>query len=505
MAKLDCLKILKQGVGAWNQWREENDEKMPDLRKADLSNRPLQKVNFHGANLQHADLAGADLRNASLSNADLASATLTRANLQQANLSWANLSSANLINANLQQAILFEANLDFAILIDANLQEANFTEASMRETHFARADLRGANHKEAWHLMVQSDGTKSGKNCLVKMDFRYVNLSEADLSEMNLSNTNFSGANLSKANLSRADFSCANLSCADLRGANLSEAILCGTNLSEVNLRHANLSKVMCESFIKKVWLLIKSFGYRKKEETMEEINSNKTKSTSDQDLNEDVKQKFKSALDLVDYAICENLDVSDEIISKLYKSKKENDINESELDIAIRDLTSITYPTTIKTIRTTKTLQPTKFLWLLVIISLLALATAIAGYAKMEFSTELWQSLINVSLGMLGAQVYVYFNLIGIMKAQAFEPDAIFENSLRIVLGGILGWLFFYTFKTQIADQKNFLFILLPFLAGFSTRLVFGVLNQAITAIQITLGIEDKRSKILRRPKGDK
>lgn len=219
---------------------------------------------------------------------------------------------------------------------------------------------------------------------------------------------------------------------------------------------------------------------------------------------NESVILKLKSAQKLKDYAISENLDVPDEIIEKLNKSLMES-IDESALDTAIRDLTSITYPTTIKTLEATEELEPNRFLWSLVILSLLLLCLAIVGYVKPTEHPELWQSLLNVSFGMLGALVYVFFNLIGVMKAHAFEPDAKFENVVRIVLGGILGWLFFFTFKEQISDPKKFLFVLLPFLAGFSTRLVFGVLNQAIRAIEITLGMEDTSSKILRRLKGNK
>jgi hypothetical protein len=222
---------------------------------------------------------------------------------------------------------------------------------------------------------------------------------------------------------------------------------------------------------------------------------------------NRSVVLKLKSAQKLKDYAISENLDVTDEIIEKLNKSLMESkeSINESELDTAIRDLTYITYPTTIKTLEATEELRPSRFLWSLVILSLLVLCLAIVGYTKPTDHPELWQSLLNVSLGMLGALVYVFFNLIGVMKAHAFEPDAKFENTVRIVLGGILGWLFFFTFKEQLSDPKKVLFVLLPFLAGFSTRLVFGILNQAIRAIEITLGMEGTSSKILRRHKGDK
>ncbi len=53
MAKNEHLKILQQGVGAWNKWREENPNVQPSLSDADLGT----------ANLFRADLRRADLTN----------------------------------------------------------------------------------------------------------------------------------------------------------------------------------------------------------------------------------------------------------------------------------------------------------------------------------------------------------------------------------------------------------------------------------------------------------
>src|SRR5205809_410068 len=78
MANEEHLKILKEGVEAWNRWRQGN-EVIPDLIGADLI----------GANLSRANLNGADLRSA-----DLSSANLQYANLHQAKLSGANLENA---------------------------------------------------------------------------------------------------------------------------------------------------------------------------------------------------------------------------------------------------------------------------------------------------------------------------------------------------------------------------------------------------------------------------
>jgi hypothetical protein len=50
MANADHLKVLEQGVDAWNAWRRESSVR-PDLRGADL-----WKPNLGGADLHEADL-----------------------------------------------------------------------------------------------------------------------------------------------------------------------------------------------------------------------------------------------------------------------------------------------------------------------------------------------------------------------------------------------------------------------------------------------------------------
>src|SRR5207344_2362243 len=59
MANDEHVALLKQGVDAWNAWREENPDIRPDLSGADLGG-----ANLGGANLSGADLSGADLTGA---------------------------------------------------------------------------------------------------------------------------------------------------------------------------------------------------------------------------------------------------------------------------------------------------------------------------------------------------------------------------------------------------------------------------------------------------------
>jgi hypothetical protein len=66
MANDEHVALLKQGVDAWNKWRDENPQVHVDLSGADLREADLRGADLSGANLQGAvlvnnDLTGADL------------------------------------------------------------------------------------------------------------------------------------------------------------------------------------------------------------------------------------------------------------------------------------------------------------------------------------------------------------------------------------------------------------------------------------------------------------
>ena len=72
MANPEHLKILKQGVDAWNKWRAENPGIIPDLEGADLQRGGPRRADLPGAYLEGTNLRGADLSGANLGGADLA-------------------------------------------------------------------------------------------------------------------------------------------------------------------------------------------------------------------------------------------------------------------------------------------------------------------------------------------------------------------------------------------------------------------------------------------------
>jgi TIR domain/Pentapeptide repeats (8 copies) len=163
MANKQHLKIIDQGVEAWNDWRRRTPEIRPDLRGADLERKDLK-----GANLREADLVGANLSD---------EANLRDANLSGANLCEADLSVTVLEGANLSGANLYRANIFYTYFSGANLSGAN-----LWETHLNRADLNGADLSGADLKGSRLDG---------------IELRDADLSESQVGGTTFEDVDLS--------------------------------------------------------------------------------------------------------------------------------------------------------------------------------------------------------------------------------------------------------------------------------------------------------------------
>jgi hypothetical protein len=148
MANEEHIRILRQGVEVWNQWRENNPEIEVDLYNANLSYAELNGVNLIKAKLSKADLSYADLSHADLREAYIIEAKLPYAKLIKANLIGANLFAAKLCHANLADAILIRANLtiadlESAQLINTNLDGAELTGAYLRKTQRAGWSITG--------------------------------------------------------------------------------------------------------------------------------------------------------------------------------------------------------------------------------------------------------------------------------------------------------------------------------------------------------------------------
>jgi len=148
MANPEHVKILRQGVVAWNEWRKENPDLNPDLIRADLIGEDLRGADFTRAHLDWVDLRRANLEGGNLKVAHLQWGNLRRVNLAGADLEKADLRGADLRGANFAGANLTSAILAEAHLAEANLAGANFAWCKVAHTVFAAVDLSKARDLE---------------------------------------------------------------------------------------------------------------------------------------------------------------------------------------------------------------------------------------------------------------------------------------------------------------------------------------------------------------------
>lgn len=87
MANAEHLQILEQGVEAWNQWRQDNPDVIPDLDQAKLNDKDLSEINLSHAQLRKANFCRSRLIDANLSCSDFSGANFYKARLDNANFS----------------------------------------------------------------------------------------------------------------------------------------------------------------------------------------------------------------------------------------------------------------------------------------------------------------------------------------------------------------------------------------------------------------------------------
>ena len=167
MADPEHLAKLNEGVAAWNRWRQEHADVMPDLSGVNLDQANLARANLLGANLIGAILSKSDLREAILERADLSGARLEDANLRWAKMSAANLSRATLTNADLGRVDLHAADLRGAQigkvnLSNADLHEENLSHSNLENAVLVETNLEGANLSDCfvygvsvWNVMLK--------------------------------------------------------------------------------------------------------------------------------------------------------------------------------------------------------------------------------------------------------------------------------------------------------------------------------------------------------------
>jgi len=214
MANPQHLAIFKQGVQAWNAWREENPTVHPDLSDAKLDD----------IDMRFAHLDGVNFRLSKLNRIDFAFASLREADFREAELGLASVDG---------DGVSPPLNLSVT-----DLQGADFRQASFWLVDFASADLRGVRFGEARFIGIKLNGA----------DLRGCNLQGVALKQAELMNADLSSADLSGVSLEYADLFQTNVSDAILFGVDLWGAKLSSTNLQDARLIECHLSATYDEN-----------------------------------------------------------------------------------------------------------------------------------------------------------------------------------------------------------------------------------------------------------------
>lgn len=129
MANSEHLKIIKQGPGAWNKWREENPDIIPDLAWANMIGMNLQGIDLKKANMKLAFCRSTDFSNSDFSEAILYGTNFQDSVLHSVSMKKSDLEGANLISADLDNADLEGANMKLAVLDNAKCSRVNLLNA----------------------------------------------------------------------------------------------------------------------------------------------------------------------------------------------------------------------------------------------------------------------------------------------------------------------------------------------------------------------------------------
>ena len=167
----------------------------------------------------------------------------------------------------------------------------------------------------------------------------------------------------------------------------------------------------------------------------------------------------------LKDFAIKNNYDIDPKTLKELNDlaskrtGKHDGSADErTKLDYILADLTAVTFPTTIDSLSEEAESHAYKqFKRLLFCISAFALLGAIVGFTlsvKPLVMQQLANSVLALSLGLLGAAVYSFFAVLRVIPAQAFNPQDAYANYARLFLGLLLGWVFYFTFAREAFEH---------------------------------------------------
>lgn len=181
-------------------------------------------------------------------------------------------------------------------------------------------------------------------------------------------------------------------------------------------------------------------------------------------------------------------------------------------LDLITRALSELTYPITIDNVENVYDTsgQAFSYRWVNRFLGIGIFLAVFSGILMALIKknpmimgadlSELWKVAASISLGAVGAVIYVMLPNGRINIVAGLDRETITTNGARIGIGGLLGYVI-YLIKPQIFDTSTEpLSLLLPLVGGYSISLVVGILSKAVNAVELTLGLDDKRLNTLRK-----
>lgn len=238
MANKKHIKILKQGVDAWNQWRRENPNIRPDLSFVDF-----QETNFKNATFFDAEL---------------------RKNYEY--FYWAPIVIIFSFIISYYIDTDYPKNFDFTFFViilnlvwlfflktyfffkedlkGLNLENINFYNVDLSDVNLIGANLEGVDFREA-----NLDKTvKIDKKWYIVWGISKRRLENYDLSGLDLSNAYLCDSDLTGINFSRCDLSNTNLARVQAISTNFEGAKLTGACIENWNIgNRTNLKNVICD------------------------------------------------------------------------------------------------------------------------------------------------------------------------------------------------------------------------------------------------------------------
>lgn len=257
MANQEHLKIFRQGISVWNQWRKENPDLNPDLSHADLSDIDLSNTTILNADMSYADLSESNFNNTKFFSVNLSSSIFKNTNFIKIIFPkgkvFTSMTSMHFIGSYYPNKCFNfnHTNLSYAILRKADFSGTSLSEITMHNVNFANANFADISIESEYPFVAEKVDL-SGAN-FIGCDLRNLNLkryllkgcnlSKSHLSDMDLSNINFESTNLSGAKIARANLSNANLTKSTLKNVDLSQANLNYAQFNDSDCEGINLNK----------------------------------------------------------------------------------------------------------------------------------------------------------------------------------------------------------------------------------------------------------------------